>query len=213
MSFNGTFGITNEIMIMLRQYGRTSDVVKAGSGAKLKPSALKALTAEFAAFSKSNLDGLGQVCVSALQDEFKAIIHDELGLTLTAIEVAKRAADADDGYDEEDEYADSVDDEEGPEEIGEEYIMFVYTAEAGSAEINLSRTGASLNLDLQQMIQERPVLCWLFDSRSPFYSEEYQERIRDAAALMNFRGRLATDPQLKVEIAFVLGQLFRGELH
>jgi hypothetical protein len=209
MSLAVTFGITNELLLMVRQYGRGADLVTAGNGAKLKNSTQEALEAEIGMLTEEGMAELAHTCQTILEADFKQIVQDSLGLTLTAIEVFKRPVAAEDELDEEFvEYGgESSTDEE------EEYILCIHTTEGGTAEVNISKMGAKFSPNFNELIKERSVLCWLLDSRSPFFEPEYASHIMDATALMNFRGQLVSDAALHHELIQVLDSMFRGDLH
>ena len=209
MSLAGTFGITNELLHMVRQYGRAADLVTAGSGARLRGSTQKALEQGIGMLTEEGMSELTETCLSILEGDFKQIMHDGLGLTLTAIEVFKRPIEVESDPDDKSSEESSV--LEGDND--EEYILNLHTTEGGTAEMNISKMGAKFHPNFGELIKERPVLCWLLDSRSPFYTPEYAEHIMDATVLMNFRCQLVSDVYMHHEIICILSAVLRGELH
>lgn len=207
MFLDGTFGVTDSLIKMLREYGRVHDLVKAGPSARLKSSTFKKLEKEIAKLNEENLDNLFLDCSVILEEDFKKIIEDTLGLTLVNVEVAKLIAteEEDEDYDQEVTESSLV--------KQEEYFIRLTTKEHGSCDIAINSICPDIRPNISEMIKERPLLCWLLDSRSPFYLEDFADRIRDVTTILNFRGVLASNLLLQGQIIEILSTTFRGELH
>lgn len=184
MSLFQSFQLTPNVMDMVNQFSCESDLERTIDGAKLCSSAALSVYKDFEKFRSGELQTIFEKASEELQEKLTSIIRYRYGLDLLAFNLRKDQ------------------DHEG---------RILYSAEIMADSdnvitINITQLGIDPSNDFSLFLKEKPSLCWIADSRSPFYIEGFSEKISDISAVTLLLVKLDDDSGPIKEMLLELGE-------
>jgi hypothetical protein len=191
MSLVQSFALTPDLMQMVNQFDRSQDLIDSGSMASLKPERASLVEIDSLSYQSGAFADLFDEEKNALEEDFKDIVWNNFCLELLEFKIRKQ----------------------GNQKGEIIYHLDLQTDPSNLITMNISKLGADPGNDYMALLREKPALCWLADSRSPFYIDGFSEALADLSAVGNFRVALKQNPAFLCEIIGVLGFQFVGEKH
>lgn len=206
------FDLNSNLLTMVHDYNRASDLVKLGTKGRLRAAAIKKLELEVEKLSAFGTKKTLQTLVELLAEDFRNLIEGHFGLKMNTLSVFRRGVDEIEPMESVDEEGNEVFLEFEDSLFTEDLIAEIKLESGESVELNLTKL--SLNqgeIPQTELIKEKPILCWILDSRSPFYSQDFSTQILEISVLSNFRNLMLKE--YKTELVEVLRHVFFENVH
>jgi hypothetical protein len=211
MQAMNAFTLTSDVLSMAKEYGRRGDIIKSGNTARLKTTVFNAVMKELAVMNKESMAEILNGAVEFLVQDFQSILSENLGLTLQSFIVEKRPLSED--RDPEEESLEKRYDITPIISEDEEYHITLTVPDHTAISLNITKLGAVPSERYVNYITEKPILCWLLDSRSPFYNEDFSMKLKDVAVIMKFQELYTTSDEFCISMIDVLKHSIVGDAH
>jgi hypothetical protein len=191
MDLNQDFALTPDIIDMVRQFGCAQQVASSAAGGRLKLGAAAMVGSDIRAFEPENL----KKAFLSEERKLKALVSElawrRLGLEVTRFRVRKAMGKRGTAF----------------------YKLDLAVGASDALTIEMTKIGADASRDPLELVKERPSLCWLIDSRSPFFAPGLAEQLTDIGTVMSFRAILERGDATSSEIMEIIAHFVAGEAH
>lgn len=191
MDTSALFVATPKIMEMVQQFHRETDIVQSNGRLKLCPQIQEMLSADLKHYDVESLKNTFLGEFERVQMLFEDLVRDYFHLELAIFNLRS----------EESKKGNMI------------YFLELYLKNDDLITINASKLGAKVGNGFLKLLQEKPSLIWITDSRSPFYLNETTEMLEDIEAVSNLRANLRRNPALLSEVTEVLAHHIVGVRH